>query len=340
MKIISNTYDTIISLANIYEAWREFVSDKRYKNDVAEYALSLSHNITNLHEDLKTKRYVHSRYEAFAINDPKPRSIHKATVRDRLLHHAIYKVLYPYFDKKFIYDSYSCRNEKGTHKACSRFEYFARKVSKNHTKTCWVLKCDIRKFFASIDHEILLDILNRHIIDTDTIWLLDKVIESFQSTQKGKGLPLGNLTSQLLVNIYMNEFDQYIKHNLKIKYYVRYADDFLILNNKKKELESLLILIDKFLKEKLALSLHPNKVYIKTFASGVDFLGWVHFPHHKVLRTATKKRMFRKLKETTKEQTVKSYLGMLSHGDTFKLRRKVHNFLLKETVDNSTSQTP
>ncbi len=108
-------YDTIISLTNIHQAWREFVSDKRYKNDVAEYALQLSKNIASLHDDLKNKTYVHSGYKAFAINDPKPRSIHKAVVRDRLLHHVIYRILYPYFDKKFIYDSYSCRNDKGTH---------------------------------------------------------------------------------------------------------------------------------------------------------------------------------------------------------------------------------
>ncbi len=327
MEINFNTYDTIISLKNIHEAWREFISDKRYKNDVAEYALALSNNISNLHHDLKNKTYIHFGYKAFSINDPKPRNIHKAIVRDRLLHHAIYRILYPYFDKKFIHDSYSCRNFKGTHKACNRFRDFARKVSKNHSRTCWVLKCDIRKFFASIDHLILLNILKRHIFDVDTLWLLEKVIESFSSTQKGKGLPLGNLTSQLLVNIYMNEFDQYIKHTLKIKYYIRYADDFLVLSDKKEELKSLLVLIDTFLKERLALLLHPNKVFIKTFASGVDFLGWVNFSDHRVLRTATKRKMFRKLKESNKKETIQSYLGMLKHGNGFKLRNRVTNFL-------------
>lgn len=322
----SFSYKNIISLKNLYEAWREFISDKKNKKDIGEFSVHLSENIYALYQDLKNKTYTHSGYKAFSVNDPKPRDIHKAIVRDRLLHHTIYRVLYPYFDTQFIYDSYSCRNFKGTHKACNRFRDFARKISKNHSRTCWVLKCDIRKFFASIDQKILSNILKRHIFDNDTLWLLEKVIKSFYSTKKGKGLPLGNLTSQLLVNIYMNEFDQYMKHTLKIKYYIRYADDFVILSDKKEELKSTLVLIDVFIKKKLALSLHPDKVFIKTFASGVDFLGWVHFPKHRVLRTATKRRMLRNIKSKEgKKETIQSYLGMLNHGDTFKLRNRINN---------------
>jgi hypothetical protein len=157
----------------------------------------------------------------------------------------------------------------------------------------------------------------------DTLWLIEKVVESFSSMQKGKGLPLGNLTSQLLVSIYLNEFDQYLKHILKVKYYVRYADDFVILSDKKDYLESLLTLIDDFLKEKLKLNLHPDKVFIKTFASGVDFLGWVHFVDHRVLRTATKRRMFRNLAVNMKKEVVNSYLGLLKHGNAKHLQKKI-----------------
>src|SRR3989338_6011649 len=135
-----------------------------------------------------------------------------------------------------------------------------------------------------------------------------------------RGLPLGNLTSQLLVNIYMNEFDQFIKQNLKIKYYIRYADDFVVMSRDKEELESLLLKIRIFLKERLRLELHPNKVSISTLASGVDFLGWVHFPHHRVLRTVTKKRMFKNLKNNNKPEVLQSYLGLLSHGNTYKIK--------------------
>ena len=301
--------------------------------------MNLMDNIYFLHNDLKNKIYKHSNYEAFKINDPRPRNIHKASVRDRLLHHAIYRILYPYFDKKFIHDSYSCRIDKGTHKAIYRFESFVRKVSRNNTKTCWVLKCDIRKFFANIDHEVLKKILEKHIQNKDVLWLLFQVIDSFHTNtyishgvNEGYsnsaiaeyeywGLPLGNLTSQLLVNIYMNEFDQFVKHKLKVKHYIRYADDFVILQNDKTELENTLEQVKDFLEIKLKLNLHPDKVFIKTIASGVDFLGWVHFPKHRVLRTTTKRRMLRNLRKNKDKKTLQSYLGLLEHGNAFNLSK-------------------
>ena len=290
-------------------------------------------NIYSLHNDLTNKTYKHGDYKAFKINDPKPRDIHKATVRDRLLHHAIYRILYPYFDQKFIYDSYSCRVGKGTHKAIYRFESFIRKVGQNNTKTCWVLKCDIKKFFANIDHDILKSILAKHIDVKESLWLLGQVIDSFQTPSRqglaGKrGLPLGNLTSQLLVNIYMNEFDQFVKHKLKVKYYIRYADDFVVLSQDKKYLEDILEKMKEFLSNDLKLTMHPDKVFIKTITSGVDFLGWVHFPKHRVLRTATKRRMFRNLKQSPKEESRQSYLGMLSHGDGYKIKKEIELLIL------------
>ncbi len=256
------------------------------------------------------------------ISDPKPRDIHKATVRDRLLHHAVYRQLYPLFDRTFISDSYSCRLGKGTHRAMNSFRRYAYQASKNHTKTLWVLKCDIRKFFASIDHEILFAILRRHISDDRTLVLLQTIIESFCSTPgvAQKGLPLGNLTSQLLVNIYMNEFDQFVKHDLKIKYYVRYADDFVVFSHDRESLRKTLPYIEVFLRDTLKLEMHPNKVSIATLASGVDFLGWVHFPNHRVLRTATKRWILKALRGNPKETTRASYRGMLSHGNAHKLQ--------------------
>lgn len=278
-------------------------------------------NILSLHDDLKNKTYSHGPYHAFNISDPKPRNIHKASVRDRLLHHAIYKVLYPYFDKQFIHDSYSCRLNKGTHKALERFRRFAYKVSKNNTKQCWLMKCDVKKFFASIDHSILVAILEGHIPDESTISLLKTVIKSFRSTQQGKGLPIGNLTSQLLVNVYMNEFDQYLKHKLKIKYYIRYADDFVVLAQDKDQLIHNLRYIACYLNDNLKLSLHPDKVFIKTLSSGVDFLGWVHFPNHRILRTTTKRRMLKNLSQNSSKETIASYRGLLRWGNTQKIKR-------------------
>lgn len=308
----------MISLDNLLSAWNEFVKGKRNKPDVQKFQSHLMDNILDLHEDLANRIYIHGGYEAFNISDPKPRNIHKATVRDRLLHHAIYRVLYSYFDKKFISDSYSCRLNKGTHKAIERFKRFTYKVSRNNTMTCWVLKCDIKKFFASVDHKVLLNILEKHIQDSDILRLLNCVIESFE-TKPRIGLPLGNLTSQLLVNIYMNEFDQWMKHVMREKHYIRYADDFVIFSHNKDELIELFAKIGVFLEENLKLALHPDKVFIKTLASGVDFLGWIHFFDHRVLRTATKRRMVRTIKQSPKPDAIQSYLGMLKWGNGQKL---------------------
>lgn len=282
--------------------------------------------VLKLHEDLVSLRYLHGAYHAFKINDPKPRDIHKATVRDRLVHHAVYRKLYPHFDRTFIADSYSCRVGGGTHRARERFVSFSRKVSCNNTRTCWVLKCDIRKFFASIDHATLFSILRRGILDKKLIWLVYSIIKSFNSGREYVGLPLGNLTSQLLVNVYMNEFDQFVKHRLKIKYYIRYADDFVFLSDSKLELESLLPRIQEFLLKKLKLSLHPQKVSISTLASGIDFLGWVHFPDHAVLRTTTKRRMLNRIRSNPTDSVKGSYRGMLSHGNA----RKLEKVLIRE----------
>ncbi|MBI3888264.1 group II intron reverse transcriptase domain-containing protein [Candidatus Nomurabacteria bacterium] len=328
MKQFMHTYDNIITVEKLLKAWQEFLHDKKDRKDVILFQAKLMDNILDLHNDLKNKTYTHGGYTAFNISDPKPRIIHKATVRDRLLHHLIYQELYEYFDSKFINDSYSCRVNKGTHKAINRFQDYIFKVSKNSTRSCLVLKCDIRKFFANIDHQILKGILSKTVFDIYILWLLSQVIDSFytdaymrDSVNMQKGLPLGNLTSQLLVNIYMNEFDQFAKRELKVKYYIRYADDFVVLSEDKKYLENVLEKMEEFLENKLKLQMHPDKVYIKTIASGVDFLGWVHFPEHRVLRTSTERRMLKNVKNSQKPATIQSYLGMLKHGNAYKLQK-------------------
>jgi retron-type reverse transcriptase len=313
-------YDDIISLENLLISWQEFLKGKRKRKDVSEFSLKFMDNILKLHHELAKKEYLHGAYYAFKINDPKPRDIHKAEVRDRIVHHAIYRMLYPYFDSKFIYDSYSCRIDKGTHRAVNRFRGLTRKVSKNDTKTVWVLKCDIKKFFANINHEILKRILRKQINDDDIMWLLENVIDSFHTGDDlNIGLPLDNVTSQIFINIYMNELDQFMKRQVRVRYFIRYADDFMILHTDKKYLINLIPQISKFLKEELALSLNQNKLYIKTLSSGVDFLGWVNFPHYRVLRTAAKRRMFKKLKQKQTKEIVASYVGLLKHGNTHKL---------------------
>ncbi|MBI4092290.1 MAG: hypothetical protein HY427_03755, partial [Candidatus Levybacteria bacterium] len=181
-----------------------------------------------------------------------------------------------------------------------------------------------KKFFASINHEILKGILKKHIIDKNILWLLDNVINSFNTEKRrGLGLPLGNVTSQLLINVYMNELDQYIKRRMKIRYYIRYADDFVIFDRDKLYLENLIPRISNYLENNLKLSLNQNKIFIKTLASGIDFLGWVNFSHHRILRTSTKRRMFKKLKQRSTKESVASYLGLLKHGNAYKLAKNV-----------------
>jgi len=179
-----HTYQPTISLGNLLLAWEEFIIGKKSRKDVQEFQRNLMSNIISLHLELRSKTYKHSKYEGFKISDPKPRDIHKAKVRDRLLHHAIYRVLYPFFDRTFIADSYSCRVNKGTHKAIDRFRNFTYQVSKNHTRTAWVLKCDIRKFFASIDQKVMLEIIKGYIPDKDIFSLLSEIVGSFHSTEK------------------------------------------------------------------------------------------------------------------------------------------------------------
>ena len=332
-------FEDIINIDNLLLAWQEFIRGKRSKKDVQEFSFRLMDNILQLHYDLRNGTYKHGGYQCFKINDPKLRTIHKASVRDRLLHHAVYRILYPFFDKKFIADSFSCRNDKGAHKAINRFREYGYIVSKNNTKTCWILKCDIKKFFASVDQGILIKILENHIchsgldpesrITTQTLDsrfrgndiddLLKEIIFSF----KPNGLPLGNLTSQLFANVYLNELDQFVKHELKVKYYIRYADDFVALAKSREYLKNITPLISGFLQNELKLILHPDKIFVKRLNSGIDFLGWVNFFNYRILRTKTKNRMMKGIKENLKPETINSYFGLLKHGKTAEIKKRI-----------------
>lgn len=301
----------------------------------------LEQNIFALHRDLISKAYRHGTYSNFYIYDPKLRHIHKATVRDRVLHHAIFKILNPIFEPTFISRSFSCRVGKGTHKGVQVLDTMLRKVSKNYGRTAYALKCDIRKFFDSVDHTILIKLLRRKMKDPETLWLMEEIIESFTGESSNlftrRGLPIGNLTSQLFANVYMNEFDQFMKKELKIKNYVRYTDDFVIVSDDENFLKDLVPKIQDFLHKYLNLELHPSKVTIGTYRHGVDFLGYVSFPHYRALRKRTEKRMFRKLDEKIElfkqgeideerlKQTLQSYLGVLSHATARRLSRDFSN---------------
>jgi RNA-directed DNA polymerase len=322
---IAHSFEEIISVDNLLAAWGDFLDGKKKRSDVRLFSRALLHNILSLHGDLTAGTYHHSAYEAFTVNDPKPRNIHKATVRDRLLHHALYRLLYTSFDTSFIHDSYSCRDSKGAHKAFLQLISYSRRVSQNYTLPCFALKMDIRKFFNSIDHEILIGLLKKRVETPLLLRLLENIIRSFECSP-GRGMPLGNLTSQLFANVYMDPLDKFVKHKLKVKYYLRYADDFLILSNSESELMGYFVEINIFLKNSLKLKLHPNKISLRKLSQGIDFVGYIALPHYELPRHKTVNRIIKKLKTGEREEIEKalpSYLGHLGHANSYKIRQKV-----------------
>jgi len=328
-------FHNIISVSNLLSAWKEFRKGKRKKKDVAIFEMHLEDNIFKMHEELALEKYILDPYEAFSISDPKLRKIHKASVRDRVLNQAIFRVLYLIFNKSFIFDSYSSRKGKGTHIGVARLFSATRKMSANWNNLGYVLKCDVAKFFDSVNHEILISLLKRKINDPSVFVLLEKIISSFEKSVVC-GLPLGNVTSQLFSNIYLNELDRFVKHTLKVRYYFRYADDFVILQNDKVILENYEKRIREFLIQNLKLKLHEDKVSIKKVSQGIDFLGYVILPHTLILRTKTKNRIlnriFREAKNNENEkffQILDSYLGVLKHCKSKAIKKEIFEFLVE-----------
>lgn len=337
MKIYKNLFNNIISAENLFLAWDKFRNGKRNKKDVQLFEWDLEENIFGLHRELKNKTYKHGLYHSFKIRDPKPRNIHKAQVRDRIFHHAIFQILNPLFEPGFISASFSCRKGYGTHKGVQHLQNILRKASKNGSISCFVLKCDIKKFFDTVDHNILVSILKKKIKDEDTIWLLKQIISSFSTYSllgMEKGVPIGNLTSQLFANIYMNEFDQFMKNKLRVKYFLRYTDDFLVLSENRAYLENMLPEIIFFLSNNLSVKIHEEKTAIQKISRGIDFLGYVVFNKYKLIRTKTKRRIIKKFRRKLSEyskgsvskdslsQSLQSYLGFFSHAESYAIEEK------------------
>ncbi|MBP9864635.1 group II intron reverse transcriptase domain-containing protein [Patescibacteria group bacterium] len=316
---MNNTlFERICSIENIFAAWERFSDGKRSKADVMAFELYLEDNLFSLRNILFSGEYRHDTYKPFTIFDPKQRRIHKATVKDRVVHQAIVNVIEPFFENRFIHDSYSCRVGKGTHAAVDRLRIFIRQASCNNTRTVFALKCDVRKFFASVNHDTLLSLLARQIDDPRTMELLENIIGSF-SVGNRQGIPLGNLTSQLFANIYLHELDRYVKINCRERYYLRYCDDFIILSESRERLSGVTRGIEEFLNARLSLQLHPKKVFIRTWTQGIDFLGYVLFPHATVIRLNTVEWML----WHANEDNINSYLGVCSHANAFELEQIV-----------------
>ena len=234
--------------------------------------------------------------KTFIVRDPKTRKISKADFRDRVIHHALCNIIEPLFDKTFIHDSYANRKDKGTLKAIQQFDKFKIKIYNKRTRQGYVFKADIKHYFPEINYQILLNIITHKIQDESVIWLIKQIIYNPSANEGGeRGLPLGNLTSQFFANVYLNELDQFVKHQLKAKYYIRYVDDFVILHKNKYQLREYKERINEFLKEKLSLELHTGKSKIIPLKQGVNFLGLRVFYFHKLVRKTNLRRMKRTL---------------------------------------------
>ncbi|MDQ7023986.1 MAG: reverse transcriptase/maturase family protein [Anaerolineae bacterium] len=345
MKTYKNLYPQIINFDNLHLAWRKAKRGKRYKPTVAAFQYHLDDELIQLQRDLQTQTWQPGGYRSFTVHEPKRRKISAAPFRDRVVHHALCRVIEPIYERKFIFDSYANRKDKGTHKALDRCTYYMRRYK-------YVLQCDIQQFFPAIDHDILKSILAKTIACQPTIDLCSKIIDSgagiltaeydmryfpdddLFAAERPRGLPIGNLTSQFWANVYMNELDQFVKHQLHCKAYVRYVDDFLLFADDKVTLHHWREAIMIFL-QSLRLTIHENRAQPKPVTQGIPFLGFTVYPTHRRLKRSKGiayrrhlKTLYRQYKagEISREQgraSVMAWLGHVQHGDTYNLRRKL-----------------
>jgi retron-type reverse transcriptase len=343
MKTHKNLYKKLCSFDNLLFAFQKARKGKSNKPYVINFEKNLEKNLRVLQEDLINKTYNPSNLSKFVIRDPKTRIIHASIFRDRVVHHAIVNILNPIYEKIFIYDSFASRKNKGSHKAVERFESFVRKVSSNGQLTKnsfnnnsiqgYALKADFRKYFDSVNHQVLIRVLRKKINDEDILWLVEVILSNFKTAQD-TGMPLGNYTSQFFANIYLNELDYYMKHVLNAKHYIRYVDDFVILHKNKKRLAYFLEKIKNFLPS-LKIKLHQDKTQIMPLCKGVTFLGYRVFFHNRLLRERNlnyfKNRLRNNLalldeEKITQERfssAVKGWEGYAKFANTWNLRNKL-----------------
>lgn len=338
MKRYDNLFDKITSFNNILLASEKARKGKRYKRSTALFELNLEKNIWEIIKILREKSYKPGNYKDFFIYDPKKRLISAAPYKDRVIHHALMNVIGPLFEKTFVFDSYACIKNKGTHKAVGRYKHFMK-------RNRFVLKCDIKKYFQTIDHDILFSKVTKKVKCMDTLWLVKKIINSKPSNRsidlfpgddlqtlinRKTGIPIGNLTSQFFANLYLNDFDHFIKEQISAKYYIRYCDDFVIMDNSKKKLNTIKQEIIAHLAG-LRLQLNPTKSRIFRLDEGVDFLGYRIFPDYSLVRKSIVNKYRRKI-DKMRDQLLKgnglpekincsiqSWIGHVKHANSFKL---------------------
>ena len=343
-----NIWDELCNLDNLELAYKKARKGKASKRYIIEFEKDFYTNLSILRFELMFNFYQPKPLKTFVIKDPKTRIISKSDFRDRIVHHAICNLIEPTFDKSFIFDSYANRKGKGTLKAIQRFEQFKRKVSKNNSKSCLVLKADIKHYFENINRGILLMQIKNKIQNPNLLRLIQLILNNHQHK---KGMPLGNLTSQFFANIYLDKLDQYVKHKLKVRYYIRYVDDFIIFDNSKQKLESLMININHFLIKYLEIELHSAKSKVIPINNGIQFLGYRIFPNHKLLKKPNLRKFYCRLFEQINlyknnllnfDKIYNSYLGWQGYAqqaNTYFLRKDISQELEKHFFNEvSTSQ--
>ncbi len=345
MKTYRHLYPRVWDFENLYWAYRAARRGKRGKEPVARFERRQEETLLTLQEQLREKTYRPGPYYSFFIHEPKRRLISAAPFRDRVVHHALCRVIEPLWERRFIHDSYANRVGKGTHRALDRCQTFTRRCP-------YVLQCDLRQFFPSIDHAVLREILCRVIADKDVLWLCDRILTSGEgvlseayemawfpgddllAALRPRGLPIGNLTSQFWANVYLNPLDQFVKRELKCRAYLRYVDDFLLFSESKQQLWSWLGAIRDHL-VKLRVTLHDNRAQVFPCATGIPFLGFRVYPSHRRLKRPRVVRFQRRLARLATEASLDpAYLprlksaidGWVNHaryGDTWGLRRSI-----------------
>ena len=343
MKTHTHLYEAICAFGNLLAAARQAQKGKRLQENVGRFNANLEHELAMLRRELLQRRYEPGSYREFLVYEPKERMISAAPYRDRVVHHALCNVIGPLFERTFIYDSYANRVGKGTHAAILRYQAFCRKNK-------YALKCDLKKYFPALDHQILKAEVRRTIACPDTLWLIDRIIDGsnaqepviayfpgddlFAPFERRRGLPIGNLTSQFFANVYLNRFDHFVKETLRCRFYLRYVDDFVVLGNDKKSLWQVKHEMESYLRQ-LRLGLHEHKCQIRRSDQGVTFLGFRVFPNFLLLKRDNIVRMRRRLRRmqthyargelSSKEVTraVHGWLGHAGFGDTYRLSEKL-----------------
>lgn len=300
-----------MGLENVWRSWFAFRKGKSATNELNEFQYSLEKNLQNLYVDLRDGTYKHGGYKKFIVCDNKKREISVASVRDRVVHRLVYDYLVEVYDKTFIYDAWSCRKGKGLLGAIERAQSFL--ASDDVKYPLWFWKCDVRKFFDNVNHEILLNILERRVKDEQAFGLLREIVGSFQSKcYENKAIPIGNLTSQIFSNIYLNELDRFVKHELKVKRYLRYGDDFIVIDGDAGFLKFVMNETESFLERRLKLFFNFENYEIRKVGEGVKFLGVVLYPSGRKLNRRNWRRIRRKLNFAN----AGSYWGLVKKHET------------------------